>query len=440
MYFPAHLVICLGLLAELMIRKFYSKLILLFFFGYLLSCGNAFSGQEIYLTSPSPVGSGARALGMGGAFISIADDATAASWNPGGLVQLKRPELSIVNSILSRSENFESNDPSEAYTSERIDKTKLNYFSTVLPFSLLNRNMVIALNYQNLFDFERRKSTTGNALISHSKRNGSLSPYGIAYAIQITPHLSFGITLNFWRDTNGMNTIENNNELMSGTIRQHITITDRINGFNTNFGALWRPFDSLSIGMVYKTRLYTDVKRVWKEKFDNFLLNIVDDYATDILNLELILPESYGIGISYKWSDTLKLAADMYQTPWKEFVMVDQNDMRLSAITGDLKRNAAVTSTTQFRTGIEYLHIRPNKRVTIAFRGGFFYDPLPNENDPSDTYGVSIGVGFSTSQFSIDLFYQYKFGRDMEIIDDKLYAYPSSFYESLSFISVIYYL
>ncbi|MCJ7810524.1 MAG: hypothetical protein MUP26_09715, partial [Desulfobulbaceae bacterium] len=39
-------------------------------------------------SSPNPVGSGARALGMGGAFIAIADDATAASWNPAGLIQL----------------------------------------------------------------------------------------------------------------------------------------------------------------------------------------------------------------------------------------------------------------------------------------------------------------------------------------------------------------
>jgi hypothetical protein len=47
-------------------------------------------------SSPNPVGSGARALGMGGAFIAVADDATAASWNPSGLIQLERPELSIV--------------------------------------------------------------------------------------------------------------------------------------------------------------------------------------------------------------------------------------------------------------------------------------------------------------------------------------------------------
>ena len=55
------------------------------------------AGAQLEINSaPSPVGSGARALGMGGAFIAIADDATAASWNPGGLTQLERPELSLV--------------------------------------------------------------------------------------------------------------------------------------------------------------------------------------------------------------------------------------------------------------------------------------------------------------------------------------------------------
>ncbi len=41
-------------------------------------------------------GAGARAKGMGGAFIGVADDATAVSWNPAGLAQLDRPEASAV--------------------------------------------------------------------------------------------------------------------------------------------------------------------------------------------------------------------------------------------------------------------------------------------------------------------------------------------------------
>ena len=51
--------------------------------------------------TPDPVGAGARAAGMSNAFIAIADDATAASWNPASLVQLERPEIAIVGSLLT---------------------------------------------------------------------------------------------------------------------------------------------------------------------------------------------------------------------------------------------------------------------------------------------------------------------------------------------------
>jgi hypothetical protein len=39
------------------------------------------------------IGVGARAAGLGGAYTSIADDATASYWNPGGLVSIESPQL-----------------------------------------------------------------------------------------------------------------------------------------------------------------------------------------------------------------------------------------------------------------------------------------------------------------------------------------------------------
>ena len=42
-------------------------------------------------------GVGARALGMGGAFYAIADDATAAYWNPAGLAYLQRKEVTYMS-------------------------------------------------------------------------------------------------------------------------------------------------------------------------------------------------------------------------------------------------------------------------------------------------------------------------------------------------------
>ncbi|MDD2715851.1 MAG: UPF0164 family protein [Candidatus Wallbacteria bacterium] len=54
------------------------------------------------------MGVGARALGMGGAFSAIADDATASFWNPAGLSQLSSSEIDTMHTVLKmdRTYNF----------------------------------------------------------------------------------------------------------------------------------------------------------------------------------------------------------------------------------------------------------------------------------------------------------------------------------------------
>jgi len=45
-------------------------------------------------------GAGARSLGMGGAFVSVSDDASATYWNPAGLSQITRKELTLLKATL----------------------------------------------------------------------------------------------------------------------------------------------------------------------------------------------------------------------------------------------------------------------------------------------------------------------------------------------------
>ncbi len=62
----------------------------------LLICSPA-SGAEKYAGEFLSIGAGARALGMGGSFVAIADDATAAYWNPAGLGGLDRTEITFMH-------------------------------------------------------------------------------------------------------------------------------------------------------------------------------------------------------------------------------------------------------------------------------------------------------------------------------------------------------
>ena len=114
--------------------------------------------QELeFAMSPTPVGSGARAAGMADAFVAVADDATAASWNPAGLVQLERPEISVVGSYLHLIEEFSADYHDEFDSTHRVDQYDLNYLSVAYPLQNLvfGRNVTIALNYQRKYDFSR---------------------------------------------------------------------------------------------------------------------------------------------------------------------------------------------------------------------------------------------------------------------------------------------
>lgn len=61
--------------------------------GLALAIALPASAQDKYAGEFLKIGVGARALGMGGAFVSVADDASAIYWNPAGLTFLQRGQV-----------------------------------------------------------------------------------------------------------------------------------------------------------------------------------------------------------------------------------------------------------------------------------------------------------------------------------------------------------
>ena len=126
---------------------------------FTYSLGWAQISQTVEISSsPNPVGSGARALGMGGAFIGVADDATAASWNPAGLIQLETPEISAVLAYNYRNEDTTYKAFPEASGPQDVSTVDINYLSAAYPFTAFNKNMIVSLNYQHLYDFNKKVS------------------------------------------------------------------------------------------------------------------------------------------------------------------------------------------------------------------------------------------------------------------------------------------
>ncbi|MDM8551629.1 outer membrane protein transport protein [Desulfobacterales bacterium HSG2] len=393
--------------------------------------------QRIEIPSSfNPVGSGARALGTGGAFIAVADDATAASWNPGGLIQLGRPEVSLVGAFFRRTEENEFGTNSEASGEQRVTEEDINYFSIAYPFTFLNRNMIVSLNYQHLFDFSREwefpiieHSDRTSAIHNFSyKQEGSLSALGLAYCIQITPTFSSGFTLNFWEDwldDNGWEKTRHTKTTAVDRLVNELSVNESIqrgryafSGFNANMGFLWNVNERLTLGAVFKTPFTADLKD--ESEFESSTRypaspeknSSSSDASSE--NKELDMPMSYGIGAAYRFSDRLTVSADIYRTEWGDFRLRDSEGKEICPISDRPVEESDVDPTHQVRMGAEYLFFDPVKsKYIIPLRCGLFYDPAPAEGSPDDFYGFSLGTGIVFGEFVFDIAYQYRFGNDV---------------------------
>jgi len=394
--------------------------------------------EVVFSSPPSPVGSGARAAGVGSAFIGLADDATAASWNPSGLTQLDRPELSVVGRGIWQVDQIGSgtleanvNGTDQVYTADGqrddFESIGLNYLSAVFPVTVAGRNLVFSVNYQQMLSFERvlhfhqtnslPDGTFFTSAFDHIRQTGGIDAATLATAVEIVPDLSLGAAFNYWVDDLGNGyawqqtyTIDGTLNIPDGTASGMIvpiggvtidTFRD-FEGVNGTFGLLWKAAPNVSIGAVYKMPFTAHV----------------DHLSTSVGSSEILaqrhrmqFPASYGVGVSYRPEDRVTLSMDVTYVDWNHFRAVDSGGTEF-LVTGDPAGESNVDGIFTPRIGAEYLWFVPGFKV--AARGGAFYDPEPARNSPKSFYGVSAGLGLTFPRFSLDFAYQLRFGLDLK--------------------------
>ncbi len=390
---------------------------------------------------PSPVGSGARAVGSGSAFIALADDATAASWNPGGLIQLERPEISAVGlGIYQTSSGASFDDQAGPIAVERevadaeVGAIGVNYASAAVPFAVRGLNLVASLNYQQKLSFAREATafiqSTGPGLVEEDvvefEQQGWVYAIAPALAAELTPNLSLGAAVEHWFDGIGREyawrqrvrqsfDLVLNGEPATGSSRS-TTDFRNFDGTGGTIGVLWRDVAGISAGAV--------VHLPFQAHFD--LAGEVTDAngaeSTRAQHLTMEVPVSYGVGVSVRPSDRLTLAVDFTRVEWGDFRLIDEHGNEFSAAgdpTGaeneflgpDDPVSPAVDATNTVRVGAEYVVVADGPRLTT--RAGGFYDPEPSRGAPASFWGGSLGLGFTTDRFSIDFAYQGRIGLDV---------------------------
>ena len=425
--------------------------------------------QELEISvSPTPVGSGARAAGMADAFVAIADDATAASWNPAGLVQLEKPEISIVGSYNVVYDEFSASFHDEVDSKHSEENFGLNYLSVVypLPFLALGRNACVALSYQRKYDFSRKfklrynmaaatsRGTPLNSLLTMDfKQEGGLSTLTPAFAIELTHRLSLGVALNFWRssflsDNSWEQDIQTDiisffgPTIMFNRGASHEEYSD-FSGENLTAGILWNVTNKWSLGARYDTAFTGEVN--YKLFGTNFgvtlpsalfplaLPNWTPQFKREKRHVRF--PDSFALGAAYRVNDRLTFALDVTRTDWNDFYVKDANGRRSSLVDfsnlNDPWMRPHFDPTYTVRFGTEYVFIpkQPDEKLNYLWtlRGGLFYDEEPatgkpngfefrllndgGSGEPDKFYGFAVGCGLLTHQrVNIDLAYQMRFG------------------------------
>ena len=458
--------------------------------GAVLLAGSAAWGQ--ITSSPSIVGSGARALGMGGAFIAIADDATAASWNPGGLTQLERPEISLVYRFKWVTEDFYSSSQPGLEEKETIDFNDLNYFSVAYPIprTIAGRNLVLSLNYQQQYDFERRLSGDFRQITNQMgavtniftdldyHQQGALASISPAFGFEITDKFSVGLAVNLYYH---QLLPENKWQSHSAGYRRLLSILpggntavmwphqtfqqkyDNFEGINYTIGVLYKPIERLSIGAVYHTSFTADVD--YTETIRAFAY-----YEQHERHLEYQFPSAIGLGVAFRFpGDKLTLSLDVTRRQWDQFEIHDPENrsfeqQRRSGVTDLPVDKTEVDPTHTVRLGAEYVFVdekRPRQRLLPSLRAGLFYDPEPSggrhsqagigalaldegDGHPEHFWGFSVGTGLLImNRVNLDFAYMFRHGPKARSDTYGLFGFQDTHAEvlnhSLYFSTVVYF-
>ena len=408
---------------ELLISHSFS----LFFIVFLVGGFTSSAQQNEIGSSINPVGSGARAMGLGNAFIAVADDATAASWNPAGLIQLQAPEFSLAVEAHKRKGKISSPSNPENSSIHSLQLEDLNYASLVYPF-YFQTSMVFSLNYLKVYRFDKSFSfpvsrfVPGTTLFNEQfdfqfDQDGEFSVLAPAYAVFINSKLSLGITVNIWNHALTDSSLYEKRQSSIGTVTSTTdpefpvlsTSTwteDRFvvdEGYSLVIGGLFRINDHWNAGVVVKPQFELELEHT-SRRSESTLRPERKEFA------ELEFPLILGIGFTWRPMDEWTLSSDMTWTDWSKFLF-SENGARTNPISGDLSTDSKLDDTYTVRLGCEYLIIRDSHLISL--RGGLGYDPSPAVADEDKFYTASLGMGLQFGSFNFDAAWEFRWGNNV---------------------------
>ena len=390
---------------------------------------------------------GARSLGLGGAFVGLADDATAAYANPAGLTQLVASEVSVEGRSWSYTSLFVERGHAFAPPSglgidvvEGLHEGAMGDEAlglSFLSYAHVGERWAFAVYRHELARFLASQLSEGIFLDTGSFRTSPLRSrleldvvgFGVAGAWKLSGRLSVGLGMAFY-----------DLELASRTERFAVErptgdpALDVRPGFRygpTDFGPdnvlhiqaeqgedadvavhtglLWRPNRRWSLGAVYRRGPEFDFSGTFVNGPASDEPGQVDASVGGQGTFHV--PDVWSLGAAFRASDAMLLTLD-----WKHVDYSDVNDDLLNMIRVGRSdpENYVVDSGGELHLGFEYVALRP--RYPVALRLGAWHDPdhkiryvgerpiaRARFRPGADDIHLAAGIGLVLGRFQIDL-------------------------------------
>ena len=394
--------------------------------GVLSPIGTIVSEQS--RTAFSIQGAGARAMGLGGAFIAVADDATAVTFNPAGLAQMVKPELSFVGQGINRGVAFQDaqiiqGNRTMVANDSLISNTRFDplLLTGTVPLQVGGKTLALQLSAQRLMPLGEGDTrnlnehpTDGAAssqLNQTIRQRGQIDLYAFAAAYEVSQRILLGFSVNTWRGAWTLDS-DSSNTTAGTTTYVDYTQGNRLEGTNYNLGLLWR-WPTWSLGLVRRTAFHADYTYqatfATNTRGSTPTLVTAQPYTTG-----LHWPSTTGLGLAYRPADQWLLAMDLVTTPWSQAQYLsgraDLNGLNFFT----LSRNGGNPNATQFHLGVERLILTDSGNV-VPLRFGLSREPQPDVDRATGEQrvidGVSVGTGLKRGPYTFDLAYRYGWGK-----------------------------
>jgi hypothetical protein len=337
---------------------------------------------------------GARALGMGGAYTAVVNDATALVYNPAGLARVIRIEFA---GGLTHQRINNHTDLGSGFNDGRLqNNTRFSSGNVVLPVPTYRGSLAIAFGVNRVRSFDQTMQFSsdlyGGSEQAIESESGGIYVWSLGAAVDVSPNISVGGALNYWNGRDEYTWLYQN-VLDPFSIKYDDAIKDRYSGYNLKLGVRVQPNKILTIGGTIETPVTYTIKEDWSQATDTTFYQdgTVSELNSGISEYKITLPFSLGTGVALNLNHLI-LAGDINYTDWTQMEYKKLEDM------ADANRliKDTYTSALRYHLGAEFLI----PQISTTLRGGFYRNPLPYKSEwvKKDRYFFTSGVGFLIDQ------------------------------------------